>query len=90
MVTGGLSAVAAAEESFAAFNLARTRAASASRSVAASLAAIEAMVSGDCCASADEGRGRRDELIGRRTEDGFCGDGCGLEGEIKRIDSSVG
>ncbi len=64
LLTGGFNVVAAAEDNFAAFSLARTLAASASRSVAASLAAIEAIVSGDCCAIADAGRGSRDELVG--------------------------
>jgi len=42
---------------FAAFNLARTRAASASRSVAASFAAMDAMVRGLCCGGFSRGRG---------------------------------
>lgn len=82
---------AAADESFAAFNFARTLAASASRSVAASFAAIEAIVRGDCCASADAGRGRRDELVGLTVvEDTLTDDCCESEALSRLTSSSTG
>lgn len=62
--------------SLAAFNFARTRAASASRSEAANLAAIRAMLSGDCCGGGKtptlRGLGRREDVLG--------GDSCSAGG----------
>ena len=79
---------AAADESFAAFSFARTLAASASRSVAASFAAIEAIVSGDCWAIAEAGRGRRDELVGLiAVSDSLAFDCCETE-VFRRLTSS--
>lgn len=78
---------------WAAFSLARTRAASASRSEAASLAVMVAMDSGDCCGAGstplqpDRGKGRRElTRFGERPGDG-AGDGaapCGGGGGGRR------
>lgn len=93
---GGLSVVAAAvaaDDNFAAFSLARTLAASASRSVAASLAAIDAMVRGDCCGAADAGRGRRDEpfvLMADEVLEDFLGEDSAGVGLCKETSSGAG